>query len=291
MENSKIKLKYPIAIVAYDAGAANLLYYYAINFLDLKNCRFVVDGPAAKIFKNKNIINTKKNKLKKIILNSSTLISGTGLQSYLEHNSRKIAREHKINSIAILDHWKNYNIRFIKNDITILPDEIWVFDKFAYKIAKKKFNLNILLKKNYYYEYIYSKYYDDFKKKKFNKKKYLYLMEPLDKYKNYKNLIDPFDYFIKNFYKLNHNNDYEIIVKPHPSQYDKKIYNNSRLKIKFDYESSLLDLLRKSNVVIGFETAALILALKCKKKVYSSIPPGYGKLILPYKNIKEIRNI
>jgi len=53
----------------------------------------------------------------------------------------------------------------------------------------------------------------------------------------------------------------------------------------------LLDLLRKSNVVIGFETAALILALKCKKKVYSSIPPGYGKLILPYKNIKEIRNI
>lgn len=292
MDRTKIKLAYPISIIAYDAGSANILFHYVLNSLNINNCYFILGGPAIKIFKSLKVKIYNDKNLEKLISKSQTIISGTGWQSDLEHMSRDLAKKQKIKSIAILDHWKNYKKRFLRNNNLILPDEIWVFDKFAYSLAKKIFKLRIRLKKNYFYEYILKKS-KKLKKKKSNKITYLYLDEPINQKKRILNPVSPFNFFLDNLYKIHTTStNYEIIIRPHPSQ-DIKIFKKilRYANIKLNYRDSLLNLIFKSDVVIGCETAGLIIALKCKKIVYSSIPRGYGRLLLPYKGIKELRKI
>ena len=90
-----------------------------------------MEGPAKKIwaktYPKTKFVTSYQNAIKK----SNGLISGTGWSSNLEHNARKFALNNKKYSIAILDHWVNYKKRFFRKNQTILPDEIWVFDKYA----------------------------------------------------------------------------------------------------------------------------------------------------------------
>ena len=52
-----------------------------------------------------------------------------------------------------MDHWVNYLERFELNGNTILPDEIWVGDKDAERIANKTFNKTpVIFYPNPYFE-------------------------------------------------------------------------------------------------------------------------------------------
>jgi hypothetical protein len=63
----------------------------------------------------------------------SSVITGTGWASDLEHEARVQTRLRGIHSIAVLDHWTNYWERFIRDGEEVLPDEIWVTDSYAEK--------------------------------------------------------------------------------------------------------------------------------------------------------------
>ena len=127
MNKIHFKNKQPIAIVANDAGAANLILGWIKKNPSLK-FNFCLTGPAEKIL-SKEISFENNNNLDEVLSKCNLLISGTSYFSMIEHYAREKAKKLKIYSIAIVDHWVNYSSRFIRKGKTVLPDNIWVFDR------------------------------------------------------------------------------------------------------------------------------------------------------------------
>ena len=168
-----------VTLVAHDAGGAEILSSWAI--LQKKNYSFSLKGPALTIFERK-FGKIKNQNLDEALENSSLLISGTGWQSNLEIKAIKISKENKIRSIAILDHWVNFKERFFIEGKLVLPDELWVVDAKAKRIAKNFFpSTKILQIPNYYLNEIIS----EVKNKNFflDAKSILYVCEPISRHK------------------------------------------------------------------------------------------------------------
>ena len=136
-----------IGISSNDAGGAEILSEYVIN--NKNKYLFFLSGPAIKIFRKK-ISNLKISKFNKSIHKLSLVISSTGWATKNEIDIIHQCKVNKIKVCAFLDHWINYKKRFLRRNRLVLPDEIWVGDSDAYKIAKKTFNgdVKILRKKN-----------------------------------------------------------------------------------------------------------------------------------------------
>ena len=80
-------------------------------------------------------------------------MTGTSWQSDLEIEAIKLANLQGKRSVSFLDHWVNYQQRFMRDGKVYFPDEIWVGDDSALKIAKEKLpGFNVKLKSNPYFE-------------------------------------------------------------------------------------------------------------------------------------------
>ncbi len=284
-------------IVASDAGAAEILSFFAKKNKNEYN--YLLKGTAKKIFK-KNLGKYKTISLKESLKKTKLYICGTGWQSDIHIQIIKATRYKDIKVIAYLDHWVNYKNRFLKNNKYYLPDEIWVGDEVAYKIAKKIFSIKVKKKINYYVNHIKKNFKDKSVKKKDLSKNIniLYVTEPTSKVKD-KWKINKYDYDefssliffldkIKFVYK-----DFKIRLKTHPSENLKK-YNNILKKYDYNIEvcnsTNLLNEIKNSEVVVGCNTLALHIALVVKKDVLCSIPTKQ-KSLLPFKQIKYLRNL
>ena len=141
-----------ILICCHDAGSANLIYFWKKKF-NKNNFYFYNKGPAKNIFGEKNI---KLNKINKFSID--LIITGTSQFSKLENEIRLIAKKNKIYSITFLDHYVNYKKRFYLDGKLKLPDEIWSFDIYSFRLARQLFN-NVIVKKkiNYFIYYLKKK--------------------------------------------------------------------------------------------------------------------------------------
>lgn len=63
------------------------------------------------------------------------IFAGTSYTSKIELKFIKQAQSQDIFTIAFIDHWTNFRSRFVWNDEVIYPDEIWVIDEEAKKLA------------------------------------------------------------------------------------------------------------------------------------------------------------
>ncbi len=302
------KFNTQITISAHDAGAAyHLLEIYKKNISNSKLC---LDGPAFDIFNN-YCENLKNYDLTDSLLGSKYLISGTGWSDSLEHNSRKLAAKKGIFNIAVIDHWVNYFDRFKREEELILPDEIWVTDDEALKIANNVFS-NIPINKipNFWLEDIKLKVI--YKKKKLSlikdnhcPTKLLYFTEPMrSKWGNSEEgEFQSMRYFFENIEKLSQLNFIcpidklkKITIKLHPSEitskYDDLIEEfNKNIPINVTMEKDISKVLVDSEACIGCETQALVVSLSCGLPTFSSIPPWGPKCRLPHKDIIHLRNI
>jgi hypothetical protein len=272
-----------VGIVAHDAASGNIILHW-IKKYNNNNYFIKVEGPAKKIFKKNKIKNKLNTSYEEIIKKSDFIISGTSAKSKIDHKIRIFANKKNIPNAGILDHWDLFKEGFLFNKKLILPSEIWVTNTNAFKLAKKIFKQKIIkIKKNIYEEEILRKIYKD---KKSNKKKLLYLLEPFKDKTQEKAII--------NFYaKLDSQKKIEIIFKPHPSEninkYKKIIMKHRKFKSKIDNKSELEDLISWSNVVVGCQTYAMVLALKAKRKVYTMLPINKYKCNLPFKKILNFK--
>ena len=281
-----------IGISSYDAGGAEYLSEFVIN--NRNNYLFFVDGPAKKIFQKK-IRNFKVSNFKNSINKLDYVISSTGWSSNHEKKIIYTCKKKNIKICAFIDHWVNYKERFLINKKLILPDEIWVGDNDALKIAKKKFKqkkIRIKKIKNFYLEKI-KKFFLNKKNKKNKKfKNILYLSEPIIKNKitPYKEeeCLDLFFEKIQKFKKIK-----KITFRPHPHEKFKKYKWLSKLKkykVVINKQDNLLKEIWDNDIIIGCNTMALFIATFAKKKVYTSVPKGY-KCIIPSKKIRYLNNI
>jgi hypothetical protein len=284
------------SIVAHDAGAASQIFaWLKSGLLNIDNCKFCLEGPAVKLFKIENP-KIKLFSLEVALKNSKILLSGTGWSSSLEHRARMLAKKNNIVSIAVIDHWLNYRERFVRDNLEVLPDIIWVSDKYAHVEARRCFpKLKIVRQRNDYLKFEID---EVLKYKIFNKKNItniLYVLEPVRDAWAGDNLAGEFqalNFFVNSIPSLNFGDNISIILKPHPSEpldkYDDWLNSLSLSNIYIEKKKNLASLLAWSHVVVGCETYAMVVALAAHKRVISSLPKNAHICRLPYEKIERL---
>ena len=282
-------LSSPLAVVCHDAGAANLILPW------LKDWKGEVQpymlGPATKLWNAYFPNSPLKNSLNDALRGCETLLSGTGWATSLEHDARVMAKELKIKSVAVIDHWANYSMRFKRNDLIQLPDEIWVTDEEALFIAKKEFpNVPISVHLNVYLNEQLAKIGPPPRLDNV-----LYVLEPVrnDWGCGKAGEFQALEFALENLHHLSDNNNLSVILRPHPSETSDKYhaYLKQYPFIKLDEIQDLAASISKADIVIGVESFALVVALKAGRHVYSTLPPHAPKFVLPYSEIKQLRHI
>lgn len=299
-----IELPSSVAFVCHDAGAANIIYSWMqeqlVTLPDVKrDWRLFALGPAARLQNNYDLPHVYLcESIDDVLDAAEALISGTGWASNVEYDSIVASRQRDIRSIAIVDHWVNYRERFVRNGVEVLPDEIWVTDFYAKKLVEREFkNIKITQIQNLYLVNLVQevKLVEEVGGVTNN---LLYLLEPIRNSWG-DDVVDgefhALDFFVNNIGALEINGNISIKLRLHPSEpygkYDKWIKDHKSLNVSIDESKNLAEGVAWSDIVVGCQTYAMVVALEAGRKVYCSIPPGYPGCVLPQKNIIKLSEI
>ena len=290
-----------VTLVCHDAGGAEILS----SWLNRSYCSasIVVAGPAEAIFRRK-CPEAEFLELEASLTKSEWILCGTGWQSNFERKAISRGRALAKKTVAFLDHWVNYRERFHEDGRSVLPNEIWVGDIEAERIASSLFDTTpILLQPNPYFEDLLA----EIKRKlatgiKSSSGRVLYVCEPiaehaLSQYGNSRHWgyteRDALLYFFANIRALGQPID-TITVRPHPSEPANKYYWAKGLisqQVEFGNNTSLLEEILASDIVVGCESMAMVVGLLAGKRVVSTIPPGGRACQLPHHDIESLRQL
>lgn len=292
-----------VAIVSHDAGGAEILASY-VALHDIA-CRFVLEGPAAKVFKRR-LGTVDICSLEEGLAACDEILCGTSWQSDLELRAIERAQKAGKRAVAFLDHWVNYPERFIHNGVQHLPDELWVGDEDSERLAREHFpELPIRFKQNPYFIDI-QRQLDELggRKKSAGRrgKAVLYVSENIseharllygdERYFGYTE-FDAIEYFLENMRVLGQVVE-RVVIRPHPAdaegKYDHLAKRYPRL-VRLSDGKPLLNEVAEADIVVGSQSTAMVVGLLAKKKVISCIPPGGPECNLPQDNIVIFREL
>lgn len=290
-----------VAIVSHDAGGAEILS----SWLNQAYCpaSVVVAGPAESIFRRK-CPQAEFLSLNQAVAKSSWVLCGTGWQSNFERKAIMRGRALGKKTVAFLDHWVNYRERFDEGGSSVLPDEIWVGDVDAERIARALFDRTpVLLQSNPYVEDLLAEIaaIQD-RKSGAVASRILYVCEPvadhaLAQYGNERHWgyteHDALHFFLSNIAALGQPVE-AITIRPHPSEQEDKYQwadGLSPLPVEFGGKKTLLEETLAANIVVGCESMAMVVGLLAGKRVISTIPPGGRPCQLPHGDIEHMQQL
>lgn len=290
-----------IAVVSHDAGGAEILSSF-VRRQELQTL-FVLDGPARKIFERK-LGNVATFSLNDALVQADILLCSTSWQSDLEFEAIERSKSLRIPSVAFIDHWVNYRERFIRRDRFLLPDQIWVGDAIAEKMAREIFSeCPVFLEENPYFL--------DIKEELAGLNSIaaekeglavLYVCEPIKehaklRYGNERHWgyveEDALRYFLSNLSAVS-DDVRQICIRPHPSEPTGKYkwaIDEFNLPIVEGGVNPLLTEIARCDVVVGCESMAMVIGLQTGKRVISCIPPNGRNCALPHREILKLKDV
>lgn len=275
----------PIAVICHDAGSANVIKHW-FEGVD-EGVHYFLYGPAKKIWDSNKAQVYLDTELK--LHHFGCLVSGTGWASAVEHNARIQAALLGLKSVAVLDHWVNYSSRFERSGLIQFPDELWVADHAAHKIAKETFPfIDVRSFPNLYLNTQVAKIAEPP-----HNGSLLYTLEPVRNAwgRDLPGEFQALDFALENLEMLSSSKINRIVLRLHPSEYPEKYINylarDSR--IVMDCSHDLSEALSQADLVVGVESFALTVALAAGRPVFSSLPPWAPPIRLPHPEIKQIR--
>lgn len=279
----------PLAVVCHDAGAANLIIAWVKAWGG--ETRPFMQGPAAVLWANAFPDRPLLPSLDSAVCDAAMLLSGTGWASSLEHLARVRAKESGIPNIAVLDHWVNYAPRFEWDGHVQWPDQIWVADEYAFKIACNTFpELPVRQLENLYLAEQVANI-----RPPPRRDQVLYVLEPIRNAwgRDRDGEFQALDYAIEHFKCLVSGTSPTLILRLHPSEPVGKYhsYLEKYAFIRMDESMDVAAAISQADVVVGVESFALTIALAAGRPVFSSLPPWAPTLRLPHKGIQQIRNL
>ena len=301
---------YPqIAVVAHDAGGAEIVSGYIKRNNLHEKCRYSLKGPAIEIFRNKlDPINNEN--ITKILAQCDCLFSATSWDSTHEFEAIRKAKELGIKTIAFLDHWVNYGQRFIRRGDEVLPEDIWVSDEYGFEIAKNIFGEKIhsiqivenpyLAEANFMLEEAEKKI--ALSKEIVTSNNALFLSEAISEHamKVYGNerywgytQLEAFQYFIENIDALGIKIK-KIRIRPHPAESVEKflgVLEKYQFRIEISFSSTLWEDIAWSKIVVGCSSMGMVASLASKRRVVCVIPPQGGLCKLPQTEIELLTKI
>jgi len=292
-----------IALVSHDAGGAEILAsYVAQNEIA---CRLVLEGPAVSVFKRR-FGSGEIGSLTEGLSACDWCLCGTSWQSDLEWRAIEQAQRAGKRVVAFLDHWVNYQERFIRDGVQHLADEIWVGDEDAEKLAREHFPNTLI-------QLVPNPYFIDMKREiaelEMRKstadgrgKTVLFVCENIsdharlwhgdERYWGYTE-FDAIKYFLNNINSLREQIE-RVVIRPHPSdsagKYNRVVGAHSDI-VQLTDGKPLIKEIAESDIVVGCEGMAMVVGLLAQKKVISCIPPGGRTCRLPQKNISHLKTL
>ena len=287
-------------IVSHDAGGAELI----ANFLKSKiysQHKYLLSGPAIRIFDRVlGDIETCRSSIESAISDVEWILTGTSWQSELEKDALWTAMKANMLSAVFLDHWVNYEERFIYRGRELRPSEIWVADSHALSLAKKLWPARPIINQgNPYLTSMVSQYKSRYHGQ--SRQQILIVTEPISVHAKYQQGDELFFGYTEHdvlrliFARIPSINGPDgpelILIRPHPSEqgskyaYIKDNYPHYNLEISND--SDLLDNIASSQIIIGSNTMALVVAVALGKRAISIIPKGAQPCVLPYTEIEH----
>lgn len=284
------KIMPKILFFAHDPGGANAISPLIDNFLDPYEVFVFAKGPALEKLKDSK--EYCEGLLKDI--SPDLIITGTSANDFTEKHLWTEAKKLGIKSIAILDHWVNYGIRFSKyglKDIDkfdktceYLPDYIVVMDDFAkIEMAKDGVPADIILPLGNPH---FDKIFDNFTniqeiRTQLAREDEILIVFGSEPY------IEDYGHgeektVLKDLIKATEKMDVKIIVKLHPKESFSKYKEFESEKIILNKDTNPSELIKAADVVISMTSMFLIEAMILNKKIisYQPIEQNKNKFIL-----------
>ena len=289
-----------LTIVSHDAGGAEILSSYVRQ--QRPACQFVLAGPARSIFKRK-LGPIAERTLDEALASAGRMLCGTSWQSDLEVEAIRGAAAKGIPSAAFLDHWVHYRERFTRDGRWSLPDEIWVGDRSAERLAREVFPGHEI-------RFVANPYFEDLRLEiaafataapaHDEGLSVLYVCEPIREHalKQHGNEYhwgygeeDALRFFLRHLPALG-SRVRQIVVRPHPSETRDKYDwapQEFQVPITIGGSATLLQEVAASDIVVGCQSMAMFAGVLAGKRVVSSIPPGGPACALPQPEIESLR--
>ena len=290
-----------VALVAHDAGGAEIVSSYArrAGLSGVTSVR----GPAQAIMSRK-LPTWPDVPVTEAIAQCDWLLCGTSWQSDHELTASQAARRSGKPVVAYLDHWVGYPERFTLRGEAVMPDEIWVGDQYAERIASQIFPGSPIRN-------VGNPYLQDIQEELAERAArigpsesgpVLYICEPIGEqallqhndahYWGYTE-DEALRYFFSRRAELGLSAA-SVVLRLHPSErpgkYDWALRQYGP-NVTLGGSESLLDAIASSQAVAGCGSMAMVIALLAGKRVISTIPPGGDACPLPHDTIEILRDL
>lgn len=292
-------------VAAHDAGGAEIVSAWVAQHPQ-RNYRFVLGGPALAIFQRRlgALMESSTTLRDDWLREAAVVLTGTGYASELEWTVRRRAKELGRTVVAFLDHWVNYRLRFERQGIVELPDEIWVADESAHLIAREVFpGVRLRLEPNPYLAELQAEAAHHPVRE--SNGRVLYVCEPISRANQMMGRsaraegYDEFDalrLFLRHVRtQIAANPIAEIRLRPHPAEsadkYDAVLAEFPELNVSRSPATSLLQDCLWAAVVCGCSSMAMVVARSVGREVWCSIPTAGVACLLPLTEIKYLRGV
>lgn len=279
----------PLGVAMHDAGAANMIAAWAGSAAAPPDC-VVAAGPAREIWRSR-FGDTATCGDPEALAEMACVLSGTGWASDLEHESRRVAAQSGAHSVAVIDHWVNYAMRFERGGALQLPDAIWVGDHAAERIARETFprlpvecHPNLYLAEQARAAGPVPAQGD-----------VLFLLEPArsDWGRGDPGEFQALDFFLAQRGTAGIPREATLRLRPHPSdppgKYEEWLAAHPHASL--DTASDMARALERARWVAGLNSAGLVVALEAGRAVISALPPHAPPCVLPHEGIVHLSRL
>ncbi len=288
-----------IGVIAHDAGGAEIISSYVRR--QRLNCIYCLEGAAVDVVARK-LGAVPLLPLEALVERCEWLLCGTSSQSDLEWRAIGLAQQAGKRCTVVLDHWVNYRKRFTRHGRWCWPDEVWVGDEIAARIARETLpELAQTLVPNAYFLDIQEEIntIDVPLRAPGGGVNILYVCEPLrdhgialygdERYWGYTE-EEALSYFLANVRCLS-DSIARIVVRPHPKEpRDKYDWATQQFDLPMvcGESKTLFEQIAACDIVAGCATMAMVVGLLAGKRVVSCIPPNGKAAPLPQTEIEDM---
>ncbi len=294
MNSVIVDLPLPVSVVCHDAGAANHIVAWLQADGTVEHVQPYMEGPAQKIWREAFPDKRMACSVTEALSGARSSLSGTGWASNLEHEARCYARHLGLKSVAMIDHWVNYENRFIRDGDRLVPDEIWVVDEYAHAIARQTFpGCQVRLKEDAYSRRLLTGVQPV---SEVRSHELLYILEPMRSEwgRGDQGEFQALDYMLTHLPFLKLPEDTVFKLRPHPSdrlgKYNDYLARQCGHRIEMD-RGRLMESLSSAKWVAGCESFALTLALEAGRTVFCTLPPWAPACRLPHAGLIHLKNL
>jgi hypothetical protein len=289
-----------LLVACHDAGGAEIVSSWLRRRPDAHSVPCLLEGPARPIFARTLAPALRTIEALPPLAGLDLVLCGSSAHAPLERRVVRAARAAGVRSAVWLDHWVNYAERFVLDGELVLPDEVWVADEHAQRLAFETLpGARIRLCGNPYLEDVAAEVHARERERPAGGERILYVTQPTSVAAQTAT-GDPLGWGYEERGALRGYLEYlaeappaAVRIRLHPAESEEKYAGvlaafADRLALELSHSESLVEDCAWADTVAGCDTMAMVVALAAGRRVVSVIPPGGQPLSLPFEEIERL---